>query len=234
MAGATLEDPPSHSGGYRHASYRSFDTILSRSDVFSMNTIPAAVSEIREVSEAFIADPLTDVTRRQRTGLLISTAILFLATYAGLYPTEINAFGIKAQNFSPTAFIFCLKLGVIYFALAFATYAAADLKVWNSRLYFLRLRREIGAHAMVEHYAADIPAYLRDRHIPEDLHATIKENADREMRELLRELHTRLNENWPSYVFTYRWRIVFDVGAPFAIMVVTLVYAALKRHGIAG
>ena len=82
-----------------------------------------------------LRDPLSEVTRKERKLLLVSSALGVAVVKTGLLPTKIEALGIAFSNANTSALLKILSLVVLYFLVAFVLYAASDLLAW--RLSFL-------------------------------------------------------------------------------------------------
>jgi len=85
-------------------------------------------------SDIRLKDPLSDVTRKERRTLLGVSALGIVMVKTGLVPTKISALGI---DFSPTdqkTILQAVAVVVIYFLVAFITYAASDFLAWRHAL----------------------------------------------------------------------------------------------------
>ncbi len=174
-----------------------------------------------EVAEADVVDPLGRVTRTERTALLASNVLLYLAVHAGLVPDQIDAFGITAREFNGSALLFVLRLVIAYFAVAFGVYAAADLKAWSARLESLQEKRRIEFDRAYPFYAERlVEAVLKHRHVPVDEREAKKQELHKEFGE---SRDTYIASTWRRYVQAYTWRAAFDVGLPFVVTMVNLV-----------
>jgi hypothetical protein len=79
------------------------------------------------VEELLLRDPLSDVTRQERSRLLLSTLVSLTVSKAGILPTRISTLGVE---FSPTnrqAMLVLLAVVVGYFLLAFVIYGYYDI-----------------------------------------------------------------------------------------------------------
>ncbi len=73
-----------------------------------------------------LGDPLSNVARKQRKGLMLSSVVGIVAITTGLIPKEISTFGIRFSE-SDQRTIELLNLSVVaYFMIAFLLYAGAD------------------------------------------------------------------------------------------------------------
>jgi F0F1-type ATP synthase membrane subunit c/vacuolar-type H+-ATPase subunit K len=88
-----------------------------------------AIPNIVEV----VADPLGDVTRKERRSLLLASVISSSVAILGLVPTKISALGIELEAPARTAFLILLALVITYFLFAFIVYGLVDLLIWRNK-----------------------------------------------------------------------------------------------------
>src|SRR6266849_2296109 len=81
----------------------------------------------------FLADPLSNVSRRERRNLLIASAVGVLVAQVGLVPTHISALGIDFPAPAQSSFLVLVAAIVGYFVIAFLIYALADFIVWRKK-----------------------------------------------------------------------------------------------------
>lgn len=79
---------------------------------------------------AATADPLSEVTRRERRLLLVVSVILFAVAFGGLLPTEIDALGIGLTTNETSRLLLLGSAIQTYLVVAFWLYSTADLKAW--------------------------------------------------------------------------------------------------------
>jgi hypothetical protein len=85
-----------------------------------------------------LADPLSEVTRKERLYLLGVSTIAVVIKLTGLVPTEISALGIKFEKANQETLLFYLGLVVLYFLGAFVLYGTSDLLAWLEKYRFAR------------------------------------------------------------------------------------------------
>ena len=78
-----------------------------------------------------LADPLSELTRKERRHLLSISLAAILIAKAGLVPTEISALGIKLTPANKSAFLILITAVTMYYLIAFLVYAGRDLIVWG-------------------------------------------------------------------------------------------------------
>jgi cold shock protein len=88
-----------------------------------------------------LRDPLTPVTRRERTYLLGTSAIAIVLVKVGLVPTKISALGIEFSSWDQQALVRVTTIAIAYFLVAFGIYAASDFFLW--RIAFDTARAEL-------------------------------------------------------------------------------------------
>lgn len=81
----------------------------------------------------YLTDPLSPLTRAERRNLLFASFVGVLISKAGLVPTKISAFGIDLSAPQQSAFTFVTSLVVIYFLIAFVSYALPDFLTWRKK-----------------------------------------------------------------------------------------------------
>ncbi|WP_395745101.1 hypothetical protein [Prosthecobacter sp.] len=86
---------------------------------------PLSPTEIR------LRDPLTEVSRKERTALLGISTIGIIVAKTGFVPSKISALGIDF-SFTDQKMLYRALAGVIgYFVVAFVLYAASDFVAWR-------------------------------------------------------------------------------------------------------
>jgi hypothetical protein len=103
--------------------------------------------------EILLQDPLSKVTRQERSRLLVVSLIGTLVAKAGIVPTKISALGIELSSANQKMFLHSLSAVVLYFLIAFALYGWFD---------FLKSFTAAGL-AIQRHIAALREAYPGDR-----------------------------------------------------------------------
>ena len=83
------------------------------------------------VDNPVFGDPLTEVTRKQRTLLLGVSALGATIAQTGLTPTKISALGIEFAQSDQRAFLGILIVAILYFLAAFVVYGASDFFAWR-------------------------------------------------------------------------------------------------------
>jgi hypothetical protein len=78
------------------------------------------------VREVFLRDPLSDVTRKERSYLLGISIAGIVMVRTNLVPSRITALGITFEETDRKILIFLVGLVAAYFLVAFVLYAIAD------------------------------------------------------------------------------------------------------------
>lgn len=78
-----------------------------------------------------LQDPLSDVTRKERRGLLGVSLLSVAVASSGLLPTEIAALGVKLGGNDQRTLLVLLAAVCLYYLVAFIAYAASDLTAWQ-------------------------------------------------------------------------------------------------------
>lgn len=79
---------------------------------------------------AILRDPLSEVTRKERTYLLAVSTIGIAIVKTGLVPSQITTLGIVFEKANQNTLLFVLGLVALYFLAAFIIYATADFFAW--------------------------------------------------------------------------------------------------------
>lgn len=94
------------------------------------------------LSNTALFDPLSPVTRAERKLLLMISLLCLGLTWADLLPTRIEALGIEVTPADRVNIVMLLGLTLLYFLVAFVSYAAPDLSRW--RVEWDVTRRRVG------------------------------------------------------------------------------------------
>jgi hypothetical protein len=140
-----------------------------------------------------VADPLSEVTRKERRSLLATSAIGVLILRTGLVPERISTFGIEFSKADQTAVLRVLAIVVLYFLVAFVIYAFSDFVSW--RITFRGALRE--AHM---------------ERVQSELEGISKETKD------VTETHARRGRRWTRAARPTSWaRTIFEFLLPVLV-----------------
>jgi hypothetical protein len=81
--------------------------------------------------EVRIRDPLSEVTRKERTLLLGTAALGIGIVHTGLVPEKISTLGVDFTPADQRAVVALLGFLVLYFVVAFLIYAGSDFMAWR-------------------------------------------------------------------------------------------------------
>jgi len=81
-----------------------------------------------------LADPLSELTRRERRVLLAVSALAILVADAGLLPSQISALGIEFDSYDQRFLYLSLVGFVFYFFATFGIYAYSDFLSWTMKV----------------------------------------------------------------------------------------------------
>lgn len=102
-------------------------------------------------SEIALRDPLSEVTRKKRSHLLITSVIGITMVKTGLVPQKISALGVEFSSVNRNTLLYLVALIVVYFFSTFIIYSAADFIAWRLSIHMswkdLFRRRKIGNKA---------------------------------------------------------------------------------------
>ena len=88
-----------------------------------------------KLSDLSIKDPLSELSRKERKSLLLTSIIGIIISKAGLIPTKINALGIEFKETDQNILLLIVISLILYFLIAFIMYSSSDFLAW--RLSFL-------------------------------------------------------------------------------------------------
>lgn len=95
-----------------------------------------------------LVDPLSDVTRRERTFLLTLSAILYAIAIGDLVPTKIQALGIELAPSRRVNILWMLAAIELFLLVAFLVYSGVDIEAWEAD--FRAYQREKAKAVMAE------------------------------------------------------------------------------------
>ena len=78
-------------------------------------------------------DPLSDVTRKERTSLLGLSMLGIALVMVPLVPEKFAALGVEFAKVNQTTFVKLYALVVVYYMVAFTLYALTDFVAWRRR-----------------------------------------------------------------------------------------------------
>ena len=189
-------------------------------------------SYFNATAAAEVAQPLSDTTRRDRTALLASNIVLFLAAQGGVVPSKIAAWGLEAGQIKGWAFLFVLYGLVLYFLVAFALSAWADYRVWQTRMTFLKSKmftpwETEGAtewdEGQVRKLILKIPG--SEALSPEDFELEVTKMSA-SIKQRMKEL---IDLVWKRYAPPFTRRMYFDVWVPIGIAIVNGIAAIIRQ-----
>ena len=77
--------------------------------------------------EILLQDPLSRVTRQERTRLLLSSFVAVVIAKAGIIPTKIESIGVEFSSSNRASIVVLAGVVVAYFLLAFLIYGLFDI-----------------------------------------------------------------------------------------------------------
>src|SRR5437763_1482654 len=160
--------------------------------------------------EEKVAQPLSGVTRRDRTALLATNLVVFAVVQGGMLPKTIAAFGLEATELNRTALLILIHAALIYFAAAFSLYAWTDYRVWKLRVGFLKRKRQQPYADLLETNELEhtVQASLKDIEgielLPPDKVLEIISKTAQESKARIEQL---LNHAWSKHVTAFTVRM---------------------------
>jgi hypothetical protein len=78
---------------------------------------------------------LSELSRKERKYLLMTSAIGVFVSWAGVVPTRISTLGIELNSNEQRAFLLMLAFIIVYFLLAFVVYGFRDFIDWRIKYH---------------------------------------------------------------------------------------------------
>jgi hypothetical protein len=160
--------------------------------------------------ERDIADPLSDVTRRERRSLLLVDAVLLAIVLGNLVPTQVEALGITVSKTERNAVLVLLAGVALYLLMGFVIYALADLKAWK---------------ADVAIFIQDRARSLLARRVASPELEDANPNFVRTARKVAEEQHI---EEWPTTRKIYGVRRLFEFWVPILVTIAAIAVTAIR------
>ena len=157
-------------------------------------------------SEKTIADPLSEVTRKERRILLTVDVVLIAVVVGDLVPTQIESLGITVSAFGQVSLLSLLVGIALYLLIGFTIYAFADITAWreDSRLFARQRARALLDQTMAE---PNMDEQGPNSDFTRTAGATAVEMAI---------------EEWPSQRRIYKIRVIFEFWVPILVTVVAI------------
>lgn len=111
-------------------------------------------------NNAYLADPLSEVTRKERRMLLGVSMLGITLVYMGIIPKKITALGIEFAETNQQSLLTIYAIVVLYFVVAFLIYAITDFLSWRRAI----LEQSV-AHDIAEQHLPEDPNMYDDRDI---------------------------------------------------------------------
>jgi len=90
-----------------------------------------------------LADPLSDITRKERRNLLLASTAGAIVATMGLVPTKFSTLGIDFSPPAQNSFVILVALVIAYFVAAFLLYGVADFFVWRIKYQDYLVARQV-------------------------------------------------------------------------------------------
>ncbi|RZF83596.1 hypothetical protein EXT46_04700 [Pseudoalteromonas sp. CO325X] len=96
-----------------------------------------------------INDPLSDVTRKVRRNVIVTSTVALIMIYVNLLPSKIDSLGIKFDATHQAILLEIIFFTLLYLCISFLVYSISDFLKWKISLTDLVLKEE---HATVENF----------------------------------------------------------------------------------
>lgn len=176
---------------------------------------------LNSVDDPSIADPLSEVTRKERKILLIASLISVALAKGGLVPKKIEALGIELTALEINSLLYLLASVLVYLILGFTIYAAADLQRRKVRIEVGRTR----VRPIIEAARQDYEEETRS--------ADTNQGADSLQRPAFLHLASVADQSQlaTGLLKVSAIRLAFDVYLPFLIGIAALVLVVVETDG---
>jgi hypothetical protein len=177
-----------------------------------------------------IVNPFTEITRRARKYLLLTSFIGFTVTWAGFVPNKIEALGITLTDVNKDAILILVIMTIIYFLSAFWIYANTDLvrydilrRAGTDNIKSTSGRRLLASQEALKEYEIQIKL-IKPKHplkIGPKLPSPPKEVFE------AAKIQEQIQE--PMLLYKYsKVKVIFDKYFPIIIGLVCLIFVSLK------
>jgi hypothetical protein len=178
------------------------------------------------VDDPTVTDPLTEVTRRERKGLLTASGVGLVLSAGGLVPQQIEAVGLTITP-QEQSLLYIIGGIIGYFLVAFSVYAWADLKRRETRALLLRERvRPVVDEAMTAYKKTD--AQLK-RGKPSDVEGVLKDPTF--LRVAALSEHAKFSQRVQRVAAI---RIIVDIYLPVVVGVTSMIAVWSSTDGFPG
>jgi hypothetical protein len=110
-----------------------------------------------------LRDPLSEVTRKERRGLLGVSLLSATVALSGLLPTEIGALGVKLAAKDQRTLLLVLAAVCLYYLVAFVIYAASDLAGWQKAIRESISERMVRSYSEPDQYDIHVWGEVQDK-----------------------------------------------------------------------
>lgn len=165
------------------------------------------MSQPDELQELLRTDPFGELSRKDRTMLLLISIVTIAISRAGLVPTKIVGFGIEFANIDRSAILWLLAASVLYFLITFLSHALPEFTSWTVRYrwHWWRLAN------------AEEPTYEEAENYPYGKHAS----------EDFKQLWKRYDRAQWNFMRVTLIRIGLDLGVPVVVGCAAMIIAVL-------
>lgn len=172
-------------------------------------------------------DPLSEVTRKERKLLLLTSTVAYAVAKIGLFPTKIQALGIEFNPSNLKAIPLTLIIVLFYFLCAFAVYSVSDVISW-----LIDFRTKITKNSFEDYFRKTVGTFAESNSSIENVLNDMEGKLQPQQRDyVLTELHRSAG----SLLTSTPWklvkpisliRLVFEIALPvlWALYCIELLY----------
>lgn len=165
------------------------------------------MSESENLQDILKSDPFGELSRKDRTMLLLISIVTIAISRAGLVPTKIVGFGIEFANIDRSAILWLLAASVLYFMITFLSHALPEFTSWTARYRWYSWRMA----------NAEEPTYEEAKDYPYSKHA----NED------FKQLWKRYRRAQWSFMKVTLIKIGLDLSAPIVVGLTAMILAVM-------
>jgi hypothetical protein len=98
----------------------------------------------------FLLDPLSEISRKERRNLLISSMLGIIVAEIDLVPKKMSALGIEFSVSSQKSFVVLIMIVICYFIISFIFYGLTDFVIFRKKYQDHLLKAEVESQNWTE------------------------------------------------------------------------------------
>ncbi len=172
-----------------------------------------------------INDPLSDVTRKVRRNVIVTSTVAIIMVYANLLPSKIDSLGIKFNDSHQSILIEVIFFSLLYLLISFLIYAVSDFLKWKISLTDLVLKER---HTEIE-------GFIEEQRTRRSKPSLLEEATDEEMENFkLSDYKQKLSEELRNRTKLYNGPVtlvsILRAGIDFIAPVIVAAFALKQLY----